>query len=116
MTSLHIRLEARSAEHHCFRAYEIDVEADLFWRMGGGNELRPARQRHNGTQQGAFLRDTRRRSGTSSCLPTKAIDRATSDWCRLPCAEGILRCENWCQVRISPVGSRVWFPEMSDQR
>ena len=30
MTSLHIRLEARSAEHHCFRAYEIDVGADLF--------------------------------------------------------------------------------------
>src|ERR1700678_1468934 len=50
--------------------------------MGGDNELRP--DRHDGTQQGAFLCDTRRRSGTSSCLPTKAIDSAASDWCGLP--------------------------------
>ena len=30
MTSLHILLEARSAVHRCWRAYEIDVGADLF--------------------------------------------------------------------------------------
>ena len=30
MTSLHIQLEARSAVHRCWRAYEIDVGADLF--------------------------------------------------------------------------------------
>ena len=30
MTSLSIRLEARSADHRCYRAYEIDVATDLF--------------------------------------------------------------------------------------
>jgi predicted DNA-binding WGR domain protein len=30
MTALCIRLEARSAAHRCFRAYEIAVAADLF--------------------------------------------------------------------------------------
>ena len=30
MTSLHILLEARSAARRCWRAYEIDVGADLF--------------------------------------------------------------------------------------
>ena len=35
MTSLHILLEARSAVRHCWRAYEIEVGADLFgaWRV-----------------------------------------------------------------------------------
>ena len=30
MTSLSIRLEARSAAHRCYRAYAIDVATDLF--------------------------------------------------------------------------------------
>ena len=30
MTSLSIKLEARSAVHRCFRAYQIDVDTDLF--------------------------------------------------------------------------------------
>jgi predicted DNA-binding WGR domain protein len=30
MTSLRIRLEARSSAHHCHRAYEIAVSEDLF--------------------------------------------------------------------------------------
>ena len=30
MTSLSIRLEARSSAHRCYRAYEIDVAMDLF--------------------------------------------------------------------------------------
>jgi predicted DNA-binding WGR domain protein len=30
VTTLCIRLEARSAAHRCFRAYEIEVGADLF--------------------------------------------------------------------------------------
>jgi len=30
MTSLHILLEARSAARRCWRAYEIEVGADLF--------------------------------------------------------------------------------------
>ena len=30
MTSLSIKLEARSAVHRCFRVYQIDVDTDLF--------------------------------------------------------------------------------------
>ena len=80
VTSLSIKLEARSAVHRCFRAYQIDVDTDLFgvWLV---EIVRP--HRRSGTEQDPFIYDDRRRSGPSACLLTEARGRATPDWCRL---------------------------------
>ena len=81
VTSLSIKLEARSAVHRCFWAYQIDMDTDLFgvWLV----EMSYGRIRRSGTEQDPFIYDDRRRSGPSACLLTEARDRATSDWGRL---------------------------------
>ena len=81
MTSLSIKLEARSAVHRCFRAYQIDVDTDLFgvWlvemsygRIGG---LGRSKIRSFTTIEGA-------QAQVHACLRKRA-SRTTPDWCRL---------------------------------
>ena len=71
MTSLSIKLEARSAVHRCFRAYQIDVDTDLFgvWlvemsygRIGG---LGRSKIRSFTTIEGA-------QAQVHACLPKRA--------------------------------------------
>jgi len=112
VTSLHIRLEARSAEHHCFRAYEIDVEADLFgaWVVamsyGRSGTTGRSKVRSYATLEGA-------QAQVHACLRKRSTaPRRIGVAYRV---RGILRCENWCQSDLADrLG--VWFPEMSDRR
>jgi predicted DNA-binding WGR domain protein len=99
VTSLSIKLEARSAVHRCFRAYQIDVDTDLFgvWLV----EMSYGRIGGLGRSKIRSFAD-RRRSGTSACLLTKACDRATSDWGRLPRARS---CPTRAVVPAGPCGS-----------
>ena len=80
LTSLCIRLEARSAAHRCFRAYEIELGTDLFgaWmvemsygRIGALGRTTP------------LIFDGRGTSGTGARLPAQARDRAPPDRCGL---------------------------------
>ena len=111
MTSLHIRLEARSAEHHCFRAYEIDVGADLFgaWMVamsyGRIGTTGRSKVRSYATLEGA-------QAQVHACLRKRSTaPRRIGVAYRVRC---IPRFENWCQ---SDLAGRlgVWFPEMSDR-
>ena len=92
VTSLSIKLEARSAVHRCFRAYQIDVDTDLFgvWlvemsygRIGG---LGRSKIRSFTTIEGA-------QAQVHACLRKRATAPR-----RIGVAYRVrTRCEQWCQ-------------------
>ena len=98
MTSLSIKLEARSAMHRCFRAYQIDVDTDLFgvWlvemsygRIGG---LGRSKIRSFTTIEGA-------QAQVHACLRKRATaPRRIGVAYRV---RGRTRCEQWCQPDLA---------------
>jgi predicted DNA-binding WGR domain protein len=106
VTSLSIKLEARSAVHCCFRAYQIDVDTDLFgvWlvemsygRIGG---LGRSKIRSFTTIEGA-------QAQVHACLRKRATaPRRIGVAYRV---RGRTRCEQWCQPDLVD-HLDAWFP------
>ena len=106
VTSLSIKLEARSAVHRCFRAYQIDVDTDLFgvWlvemsygRIGG---LGRSKIRSFTTIEGA-------QAQVHACLRKRATaPRRIGVAYRV---RGRTRCEQWCQPDLVD-HLDAWFP------
>jgi predicted DNA-binding WGR domain protein len=78
LASLYIRLEARSVAHRCFRAYEINLCADLFsaWMVDMSYGRIGALGR---TKVRSFSTTEEAQAQVRACLPAQARDRAASD-------------------------------------
>ena len=106
MTSLSIKLEARSAVHRCFRAYQIDVGADLFgtWlvEMSYGRIGRRGRSK---TRSFTTIEDAE--AQVHACLRKRATaPRRIGVAYRL---RGRVRCEQWGQPDLADHFDS-WFP------
>jgi predicted DNA-binding WGR domain protein len=84
MTSLCIRLEARSPAHRCFRAYEVAAGVDLF-----GAWLVEMTYGRIGTSGRTKTRSFPIAEGPSAGdgLPAETRERATPDWRGVSCAQ-----------------------------
>ena len=93
-TTLHIRLEARSTVHRCFRAYEIDVSADLF-----GAWLVEMSYGRIGTTGRSKIRSFAAIEGAQAQVQACLRRRATAPRrIGVPYrVRGRIRCEQWCQ-------------------
>jgi predicted DNA-binding WGR domain protein len=85
MTSLSIRLEARSPPHRCHRAYQIAVSADLFgaWLVA----LSYGRIGTAGRTKARSFSTPEEAAAPVEGLPAQAHQRTTPDRCGLLCAE-----------------------------
>src|SRR5580704_7904954 len=85
VTSLSIRLEARSAAHRCYRAYAIEVATDLF-----GAWLVDMSYGRIGTIGRSKVCNDRGRSEPGACLPAKTRHSTAPHRCRSsPCVASI---------------------------
>jgi predicted DNA-binding WGR domain protein len=109
VTTLCIRLEARSAAHRCFRAYEIEVGADLF-----GAWLVEMNYGRIGTMGRSKIRSFATIEGAQAQVHACLRKRATAPR-RIGVAyhvRGIVQSEAWCQPDLEHrLGA--WFPGTS---
>ena len=105
MTSLHILLEARSAVRRCWRAYEIEVGADLFgaWLV----EMSYGRIGTMGRSKIRSFATAADAQAEVDAMPAQACERATTDRGRLSSAAAS-QAGDWSQPGLDD-RLRAWF-------
>ena len=110
MTSLCIRLEARSPAHRCFRAYEVAAGVDLFgaWLV----EMSYGRIGTSGrTKTRSFPMAEEARAQVTACLRKRAsAPRRIGVAYRVRSA---VRSKEWCEPDLDE-RLRTWFPGCDD--